>query len=317
MQISEISIKRPVLATVMNLVIVLIGLIAYDRLSVRLIPDVDVPIVTVATIYPGANAQVIETQITQPIEDALSGIEGIDYISSISRAESSQVSVRFLLDRDPDGAASDVRDKVAQARRFLPEEAEPPIVQKQEADAQPIIYMAFSSDRHTTVEIADIAERLVKDRVQTIPGVARADVYGNRFAMRVWLDPNRLAGFELTPADIEAALRRQNIEVPAGRVESLDREFTVLAETDLNQPSEFEAIIVKETERFLVRLGDVARVELGAESYTQTITLNGQPSIGIIVYQLPGANALEIANGIRKTMDELEKAFPPGLSYKI
>ena len=254
MQISEISIKRPVLATVMNLVIVLIGLIAYDRLSVRLIPDVDVPIVTVATIYPGANAQVIETQITQPIEDALSGIEGIDYISSISRAESSQVSVRFLLDRDPDGAASDVRDKVAQARRFLPEEAEPPIVQKQEADAQPIIYMAFSSDRHTTVEIADIAERLVKDRVQTIPGVARADVYGNRFAMRVWLDPNRLAGFELTPADIEAALRRQNIEVPAGRVEGLEREFTVLAETDLNQPSEFAAIIVKETERFLVRL---------------------------------------------------------------
>ena len=151
MQISEISIKRPVLATVMNLVIVLIGFIAYERLSVRMIPDVDVPIVTVATSYPGANAQVIETQITQPIEDALSGIEGIDFISSISRAESSQVSVRFLLDRDADGAASDVRDKVAQARAFLPEEAEPPIVQKQEADAQPIIYMAFSSDRHTTV----------------------------------------------------------------------------------------------------------------------------------------------------------------------
>ena len=153
MQISEISIRRPVFATVMNLVILLIGLIAYDRLAVRLIPDVDVPIVTVATIYPGANAQVIETQITQPIEDALSGIEGIDYLSSISRAESSQVSVRFKLDRDADGAASDVRDKVAQARRRLPEEADPPIVQKQEADAQPIIYMAFSSDRHTSVEI--------------------------------------------------------------------------------------------------------------------------------------------------------------------
>jgi len=313
MQISEISIKRPVLATVMNLVIVLIGLIAYDRLSVRLIPNVDVPIVTVATIYPGANAQVIETQITQPIEDALSGIEGIDYISSISRAESSQVSVRFLLDRDPDGAASDVRDKVAQARRFLPEEAEPPIVQKQEADAQPIIYMAFSSERHTSVEIADIAERLVKDRVQTIPGVARADVYGSRFAMRVWLDPNRLAGFELTPADIEAALRRQNIEVPAGRVEGLEREFTVLAETDLNLPSEFEAIIVKETERFLVRLGDVARVELGADNARFRARHNGNNAVPLAIVKQATANPLDISRALNEMVPEIQRTLPEGM----
>ena len=313
MQISEISIKRPVLATVMNLVIVLVGLIAYDRLAVRLIPDVDVPIVTVATAYPGANAEVIETQITQPIEDALSGIEGIDFISSISRAESSQVSVRFKLNRDADGAASDVRDKVAQSRQFLPEEARPPIVQKQEADAQPIIYMAFSSDRHTGVEIADIAERLVKDRVQTIPGVARADVYGNRFAMRVWLDPNRLAGFELTPADIEDALRRQNIEVPAGRVESQEREFTVLAETDLNHPSEFEAIIVKETANFLVRLGDVARVELGADNARFRARHNGNAAVPLAIVKQATANPLDISRALNIMVPEIQRTLPEGM----
>ena len=187
MVLSDISIRRPVLATVMNLVVLLVGIICYDRLAVRLIPNVDVPVVTVATNYPGANAQVIESQITKPIEDALSGIEGIDYIQSVSRAESSQVTVRFRLDRDADAAASDVRDRVAQARGALPDEADEPIVQKQEADAQPIIYLAFSSDRHSLIEIADFATRVVKDRVQTIPGVAQAQVYGNRYAMRVWL----------------------------------------------------------------------------------------------------------------------------------
>src|SRR5918993_579426 len=166
MILSDLSIRRPVMAWVLNLVVLLIGIICYDRLAVRLIPNVDVPVVTVATGYPGANAQVIESQITKPIEDALSGIEGIDYIQSVSRAESSQVTVRFKLDRDADAAASDVRDRVAQARGILPEEADESIIQKQEADQQPIIYLAFSSDRHSNVELADTAERLVKDRIQ-------------------------------------------------------------------------------------------------------------------------------------------------------
>ena len=190
MKLSDTSIRRPVLATVMSLIIVLIGLICYDRLAVRLIPNVDEPIVTVFTSYPGANARVIESQITKPIEDALSGIEGVDFINSISRAESSQVSVSFKLARDPDSAASDVRDRVARARGALPEEANDPIVQKQEADARPIMYLAFSSDRHDLMEIADVAIRLVKDRIQTIPGVAEAQFYGNRYAMRVWLQPD-------------------------------------------------------------------------------------------------------------------------------
>ena len=313
MQLSIISIRRPVLATVLNLIILLVGIISYDRLSVRLIPNVDVPIVTVRTSYPGANAQVIESQVTKPIEDTLSGIEGIEYISSVSRAELSQVTVRFLLDRDADAAASDVRDRVSQARRFLPEEADEPIVQKQEADAQPIIYLAFSSDRHTRTEIADIATRLVKDRVQTIPGVAQANVFGNRFAMRVWLNPDRLAGFELTPQDIENALRAQNIEVPAGRVEGTNREFTVLAETDLRDPDEFAQIIVKNTGDFLVRLGDVARVELGADSARFIARFNKLNAVPLGIIKQAVANPLDISNALKVMLPEITRTLPAGM----
>ena len=317
MQLSSISIRRPVLATVLNLVILLIGIISYQRLAVRLIPNVDVPIVTVRTTYPGANAHVIESQITKPIEDTLSGIEGIDFISSVSRAEVSQVTVRFLLDRNADAAASDVRDRVSQARRFLPEEADEPIVQKQEADAQPIIYLAFSSDRHNLTEIADIATRLVKDRVQTLPGVAQADVYGNRFAMRVWLDPDRLAGFELTPQDVENALRAQNIEIPAGRVESRDREFTVLAETDLREPEEFAQIIVKSTDEFLVRLGDVARIELGADSARFRARFNRRNAVPLGVIKQAVANPLDISNALKVLLPEITRTLPEGMRVEI
>jgi multidrug efflux pump len=317
MQLSDMSIRRPVLATVMNLIILLVGLICYERLAVRLIPNVDVPIVTVATRYPGANAQVIESQITKPIEDALSGIEGIDYIQSVSRAESSQVTVRFRLDRDADAAASDVRDRVAQARQLLPEEADESIVQKQEADAQPIIYIAFSSDRHDLVEIADIATRLVKDRVQTIPGVAQADVYGNRYAMRIWLDPDRLAGYELTPADIEAALRGQNVEVPAGRVESREREFTVLAETDLREPREFADIIVKDADGFLVRLGDVARIELGADSSRFRARFKRRNAVPLAVVKQAVANPLDISRELKKVLPQIERTLPEGMQIEI
>lgn len=305
------------LATVLNLVILLIGIISYQRLAVRLIPNVDVPIVTVRTTYPGANAHVIESQITKPIEDTLSGIEGIDFISSVSRAEVSQVTVRFLLDRNADAAASDVRDRVSQARRFLPEEADEPIVQKQEADAQPIIYLAFSSDRHNLTEIADIATRLVKDRVQTLPGVAQADVYGNRFAMRVWLDPDRLAGFELTPQDVENALRAQNIEVPAGRVESRDREFTVLAETDLREPEEFAQIIVKNTDEFLVRLGDVARIELGADSARFRARFNRRNAVPLGVIKQAVANPLDISNALKVLLPEITRTLPEGMRVEM
>jgi multidrug efflux pump len=317
MQLPELSIRRPVLATVMSLLIVLVGLICYDRLAIRQIPNVDEPIVTVATIYPGANAQVIESQITKPIEDALSGIEGIDFINSVSRAESSQVTVRFKLNRDPDAAAGDVRDRVAQSRQALPEEANEPIVQKQEADAQPIIWLAFSSDRHDLMEIADVALRLVKDRIQTIPGVAEAQVRGNRYAMRIWLKPDRLAGYELTPLDIEAALRAQNIEVPAGRVEAINREFTVLAETDIREPQQFADIVVKETDTFLVRLGDVARIELGADNSRFRARFNGRNAIPLGIVKQAVANPVEISAALKELLPQISASLPEGMRVEV
>ncbi|HUO83254.1 MAG TPA: efflux RND transporter permease subunit [Gammaproteobacteria bacterium] len=317
MILSDTSIRRPVLATVMNLIVLLIGVICYDRLAVRLIPNVDTPIVTVATSYPGANAQVVESQITTPIEEGLAGIEGIDYIQSVSRAEQSQVSIRFRLDRDPDGAASDVRDRVAQARDFLPEEAREPIVQKQEADAQPIIYLAFSSDRHSELEIADVAERLVKDRVQTISGVAQAQVYGSRYAMRVWLDTDRLAAHQLTPADVEDALRRQNVEVPAGRVESTEREFTVLSETDLRTPEQFEAIILNDAGGYLVRLRDVARVELGANNERFRARYNGRNAVPLGIVKQATANPLDISAGLKELLPQITETLPEGMKVEM
>jgi multidrug efflux pump len=317
MVLSDLSIRRPVFAWVINLVVLLVGIIAYDRLAVRLIPNVDVPVVTVNTNYPGANARVIESQVTQPIEDALSGVEGIDFIQSTSREQSSQVTVRFRLDRDPDAAASDVRDRVSQARQFLPDEADEPIVQKQEADAQPIIYLAFSSDRHETVEIADYAERLVKDRVQTIPGVAQANVFSSTYAMRVWLQPERLAGFGLTPADVESALRAQNVEIPAGRVEGSDREFTVLSETDLKTPEQFGEVILGNVNGYLVRLKDVARVELGAQENRFRARFNGNNAVPLGVIKQAVANPLEISAALKELLPEITRSLPEGMKVEI
>ncbi len=318
MVLSDISIRRPVFATVVNLVILLVGFICYERLAVRLIPKVDTPVVTVATAYPGASAQVVESQITTAIEEQLSGIEGIDYIGSVSREESSQITVRFRLDRDPDSAAADVRDRVALARDFLPQEAREPVVQKQEADAQPIIYLAFSSDRHTELEIADVAERLVKDRVQNIAGVAQAQVYGNKYAMRVWLDPARLAAYSLTPADVETALRKQNVEIPAGRIESTQREFAVLSETDLKTPEQFGAIVLRTgADGYAVRIRDVARVELGADQARFRARYNGRNAVPLGVVKQATANPLAISAGLHTLLPEITRTLPEGMKVEI
>jgi multidrug efflux pump len=317
MVLSDISIRRPVFAVVINLVVLLVGIISFQRLAVRLIPNVDVPVVTVNTTYPGASAQVIESQVTQPIEDALSGVEGIEYMQSVSREQSSQVTIRFRLNRDPDAAASDVRDRVAQARGFLPEEADESIIQKQEADQQPIIYLAFSSDRHSQVEIADYAERLVKDRVQTIPGVAQAQVYASTYAMRVWLQPQRLAGFGLTPVDVEDALREQNVEVPAGRVEGSDREFTVLSETDLRTPEEFGEIILGDVYGSLVRLRDVARVELGQEDDRFRARYNGKNAVPLGIVKQAVANPLDISQALEEMLPKITQSLPEGMKVEI
>jgi len=318
MILSDLSIRRPVLATVANLIIVLLGLIAWDRLTLRELPNIDEPVISVMTVYPGANAEIMEGQVTTPLEDAISGIEGIDYLSSISRAEMSQVTVRFTSDRDPDGAANDVRDRVSRARSLLPREVEDPIVEKTEADARPIMYMALTSDRHNDMELTDYADRIVKDRLQVVPGVAQAQIFGSgRYSMRIWLDRARLAAYALTPADVERALREQNVEVPSGRIESIDREFTVLSETDLTTPAEFGQIILKDADGYLVRLGDVADIELGPEDVRRMSRSSGSRSIGIGLVKQSTANPLEVSRGVRAELIALEQVLPQGMKVNI
>ena len=318
MILSEISIRRPVLATVMNLLIVLVGIIAYDRLTVREYPNIDVPVVTVKTDYPGANAVIMESQVSQPLEDSLSGIEGIDFMTSVSRAESSQITINFKLDRDADAAANDVRDRVARVRGLLPGEIDEPIVSKEEADAQPIIYMAFSSDRHDPMEVTDVADRLVKDRVQTIAGVANVMIFGERrYSMRVWLDRTRMAAYAITPQDVEAALRAQNLEVPSGRIESAEREFTVLAETDLRTPEQFSQVILRDDEGYLVRLGDVAQVAIGPAEERRITRFKGENAVALGVIKQSVANPLEVSSALNAMLPDIEAVLPEGMQVNI
>jgi multidrug efflux pump len=314
----ELSIKRPVFATVMSLVLVLVGLVSYERLSVREYPAIDPPVITVEATYPGASAPIVETQVTQVLEDSLAGIEGIDFITSISRQESSQITVTFKLDRNQDYAAADVRDRVGRVRGRLPQEIEEPIIQKREADAQPVIFLAFYSNSHSALEITDYADRYVKDQLQTLPGVAEVRLFGDReYSMRIWLDPERLAAFQLTPQDVEAALRRQNVEVPSGRIESLQREFTVLAETDLRTPEQFNDIIIKDANTYLVRLADVGHAELGALDERRIVRFNGKPAIALGVVKQATANPLEVSNAVRKVLPTITGTLPAGMQVGV
>ncbi|WP_207458315.1 efflux RND transporter permease subunit [Azospirillum sp. SYSU D00513] len=318
MVLSDTSIRRPVLATVMSIAIMLIGFVSYQRLAVREYPKIDEPVVTVETTYKGASAEIIESQVTQQLEDSLSGIEGIDVMSSISRAERSQITLRFRLDRDVDVAASDVRDRVARVRSLMPDEIDEPVIAKVEADAQPIIYLAFSSDRHSPLDVTDFADRYVKDRLQNLPGVAQVRIFGERrFAMRLWLDPQRMAAYGVTPQDVENALRRQNVEIPAGRVESREREFTVVSETDLRTPEEFERIILRDEGGYLVRLSDVGRAELGARDERVSARFMGKGAVAIGVIKQSTANPLDVSKAVQGAVPAITAALPEGMGVDV
>jgi multidrug efflux pump len=318
MWFSEFCIRRPVFATVLSLVVMLVGIVSYERLSVREYPNIDEPVVSVRTDYLGASAEIVETQVTDPLEDSLSGIEGIDFIESSSRAEESRITVRFKLEVDPDAAANDVRDRVARVRGRLPDDIEEPIVSKVEADASPIMYLAFSSDQHDILEVSDIADRQVRDQLSTITGVADVRVFGERrYAMRVWLDRARLAAFGLTPSDIEDAIRAQNVDVPGGRIESDAREFTVLTDTRLSTTAEFQEIIVKRAEGYLVRLGDVARVEIGPQDERVVARYNGNAAVALGVIKQATANPLDVSAAVRQEIPRIEATLPPGMKVNI
>ncbi|CAH1747671.1 Multidrug transporter AcrB [Thauera humireducens] len=321
MVISEICIKRPVFATVLSLLVLLVGLMSYSRLTVREYPNIDEPVVTVDTTYTGASAEIIESQVTKPLEDSLAGIEGVDVLSSISRSERSQITIRFRVERDADSAAADVRDRVSRVRRRLPDDVDEPVIAKVEADANPIIWVAFSSDRHSPLEMSDFASRIIKPRLQTLPGAADARVFGERrYSMRIWLDRDRLAAFGLSVQEIENAIRGQNVELPAGRIESSQREFAVVARTDLAQVDEFEAVVVRQPANaadYPVRIRDIGRVEVAPENERTSVRFMGRPSISIGLIKQATANPLDLKRGLDEMLPRLESELPEGMSMTI
>jgi len=318
MVLSDVSIKRPVFATVVSLVLIIFGLFAYDRLSVREYPDIDPPVISVSTVYRGAAAEIVETQITQVIEDAVSGIDGIRAINSNSREESSSVSIEFTLSRDVDSAANDVRDRVARVAARLPDEADTPVVAKTEADSRPIVYLTLLSDRHDRLELSDYATRFLVDRLSIVPGVASVRILGGwTYAMRVRLDRTALAARGLTVQDVENAIRRQNVDIPSGRIESTMREFSVRTDSSLKTAEEFARIVVKEGETYLTRLGEVASVDLGPEDERTEQRTNGRSSVGLGIVRQSKANDLDISAGVNAALEVLRETLPDGVTLDV
>lgn len=318
MQLAETSIRRPVFATVLSLLIMLIGAVSFTGLSVREYPKIDEPVVTVTTRFGGASSEVVEAQVTKVLEDSLAGIEGVDVITSSSRQERSQISIRFALSRDADSAAADVRDKVSRVRQRLPQGIDEPVIAKVEADAFPVIFLSLSSDTHNALQLSEMANTLVKPILQTAPGAADVTISGERkFSMQISLDPAKLAAFRLTIQDVEDALRRSNLEVPAGRIESNLREFNVTAATDLSRPGEFSQVIVKTVNGFPVRIGDVARVAQGPAEERSSVRLNVKDAIGVGVVRQATANPLDLSAGVRALMAKIQKDLPPGVLVEV
>ncbi|MDR1855039.1 MAG: efflux RND transporter permease subunit [Azoarcus sp.] len=334
MLVSDICIRRPVFATVLSLMVLLVGVMSYSRLTVREYPNIDEPIVTVDTTYTGASAEIVESSVTKILEDSLAGIEGVDVLSSISRSERSQITVRFRIERNADSAAADVRDRVSRVRRRLPDDIEEPVIAKVEADANPIIWLAFSDTRQRDdeklsaaealriqMEMSDIANRIIKPRLQTLPGAADARIFGERrYAMRIWLDRARLAAFGLTPQDVEDAITRQNVELPAGRIESRAREFEVVAHTDLSEPSQFEAVVVRQAVTpggYPVRIRDVGRVEVAPVNLRSAVRFMGRPSISLGLIKQSTANPLDLKIALIEMMPALEAELPNWMKMTI
>ena len=315
MMLSDLSVRRPVFAAVLSLLLIAFGLLSFDRLPLREYPDINPPIVSVETRYSGASAQVVETKITQLVEDAIAGIEGIRTISSASRDGRSQVTVEFEVERDIDAAANDVRDRVARTVDRLPEEADPPEIAKADANTQQIMWLSLSSDRLSQLELSDYARRFVQDRLAMVSGVASVRIGGEReYAMRVWLDRQALAARGLTVLDVEAALRRENVELPAGTVESFEREFTVRVERSYSTAGDFAALVLRQgSDGYLVRLGDVARVEVGPANDRSELRANGVPTIGLGVSAQAKANVLDTARSVKAELARMSSGLPEGM----
>jgi multidrug efflux pump len=317
MKLSETAIRRPVLASMLSAALVLFGFIGYTRLSVRELPDIDPPVISVTTVLPGANAQVVETAVTDVLEEELSTIQGIRTLSSASAEQTSNITLEFTLDRPVDVAAQDVRDKVSRVRGRLPIDVLEPVIAKQSADAQPFYWLALSSDNYDLMQLSDIADRLVKARLQSLPGVGSANIFGERrYSMRVWVEPQALSARGLTVQDIENAIVARNVEIPAGRIESTRREFSVRSLGELKTPQEFGEMVVASQGRQLIKLKDVARVELGPEDDRSIFRWTGQPSVAIGVVRQSKANLIDVAKRIREELPAIQQTLPVGVKLE-
>src|SRR5438445_6328851 len=318
MKLSETSIRRPVLASMFSAALVLFGVIGYTRLSVRELPDIDPPIISVSTTLPGANAQVVETAVTDVLEEELSTIQGLRTLSSSSSEENSQITLEFTLDRPIDVAAQDVRDKVSRVRGRLPVDVLEPVIAKQSADAQPFFWLALSSPNYDLMQLSDVADRLVKARLQSLAGVGSAGVYGERrFAMRVWAQPDQLSARGLTVQDVEGAITARNVEIPAGRIESTRREFSVRSLGQLKTPREFGELVVTSQGGQVIKLKDVAHVELAPEDTRSIFRYNGDPAVAIGVVRQSKANLIDVAQRIRDALPGIQETLPPGVKLQI
>jgi multidrug efflux pump len=319
MKLSELSIRRPVFATVLSLLLLIVGLVSMSRLSVREYPNIDPVVVSVTTTYRGASAQVVENKITQVIEDRIAGLEGIVKLQSQSADEFSNIRVEFDVSRDLDSAANDVRDRVSRVLASLPQEADPPQVLKADSTAQGILFVSFASDALSLLEITDYAERYVVDRLAAVPGVARVSMIGERRpAMRIWINPQMLAARALTVTDIEDALRKENVQLPAGRLESSQREFSLRTNVGLDSPEDFSNLVIgRGSDGHLVRLGEVADVQLGAQSDRTSSRADGKTSLLLAIEAQSKANILEVARGARAEVERMKADMPPGAELGI
>lgn len=311
MNISELSIRRPVLATVLTIIILLFGFIGYSALGVREYPSVDNPIISVSCSYPGANADVIESQITEQLEKNINGIPGIRSLSSVSRQGQSRITVEFELSTDLETAANDVRDKVSRAQRYLPRDCDPPTVSKADADATPILMVTIQSAKRSLLELSEIADLTVKEQLQTISDVSSVEIWGEkRYSMRLWLDPAKMAGYGITPMDIKSALDRENIELPSGSIEGNTTELTIRTMGLMHTTEEFNNLVVRTEAGRIIRLSDVGRAELGPQDMRSYMKMNGVPMVGVVVIPQPGANHIDIADEVYNRMQTMRKDFP-------
>lgn len=316
MNISELSIRRPVLATVFTLIILLFGVIGYFSLGVREYPSVDNPVISVTCSYPGANADVIENQITEPLEQNINGIPGIRSLTSVSQQGYSRITIEFELSVDLETAANDVRDKVSRAQRNLPRDCDPPTVSKADADARPILMVAIQSDKRSLLELSEIADLTVKEQLQTIPEVSSVSIWGEkRYCMRLWLDPVKIAGYGITPMDVRNALNRENVELPSGSIEGNTVELSIRTMGQMHTTEEFNNLVVRTNAGRTVRLSDIGRAELTPRDLKSYMKMNGVPMVGVVVVPQPGANHINIADAVHLRMEQMKKDLPEDVKY--